>query len=91
MTKGDKIKIISGIYSGKEGTILDEFSLYGGTSTYKVDLGGDWCYVNEEQLEPLTGEWTTIKPSRNAEGCECGSWVVGSPKHSHYCRLFSNN
>lgn len=86
MTEGDKVRIIAGLHQGKTGKILDKYNLYGGTDTYKVDLDGEgeWAYVDEEQMEPLAGGWTTIK----SNGCECGSTAVGSPRHSVWCRLF---
>jgi hypothetical protein len=84
MKRGDRVKIV---YSNKTGTVQEKFDVYGAMATYKVDLDGenDWCYVDEDQLE-----YTEERPSpvRNPQGCECGSWAVDSPRHSHFCKLF---
>jgi hypothetical protein len=87
MKRGTRVKII---YSNKTGTVAEKFDVYGAMPTYKVDLDADndWVYVDEDQLELLGKE---EHPTKNTEGCECGSWAVGSPRHSHFCKLFKED
>jgi hypothetical protein len=30
-------------------------------------------------------------PHKNTEGCECGTWLTGSPKHSRSCKLYRDD
>ena len=88
MKEGDRVRIKGGLHQGKEGQITSVSKLSSECrDLYRVELSvNDWSYFYDDEIEMLSPIMT--KQSSNANGCECGSWVVSSPRHQPYCRLF---
>jgi len=78
---GDRVKVIRGFYRDQIGEVLDVSGEILSGRSYRVGLDGEntGIYFDDNDLELIKSD---------KDGCECGSSVVGSPRHSYYCPLF---